>query len=44
VGAGSAEKKKASKARTALGFEPKVTMDDGMARVQRWARAEGLIR
>jgi len=32
------------KARKELGFEPLVTMDDGMARVQRWARAEGLIR
>ena len=33
-----------AKARKELGFEPQVTMDDGMVRVQQWARAEGLIR
>jgi nucleoside-diphosphate-sugar epimerase len=32
-----------NKARTELGFEPLVSFDDGMARVQQWARAEGLI-
>lgn len=32
------------KARNELGFEPLVSIDDGMAAVQRWARAEGLIR
>jgi 2-alkyl-3-oxoalkanoate reductase len=31
------------KARTSLGFEPTVSLDDGMARVQQWARAQGLI-
>lgn len=31
------------KARTHLGFEPLVSLDDGLARVQQWARAEGLI-
>lgn len=31
------------KARTVLGYEPTVSFDDGMARVERWARAEGLI-
>jgi 2-alkyl-3-oxoalkanoate reductase len=32
------------KARTRLGFEPLVSLDDGMTRVQHWARGEGLIR
>jgi len=32
-----------AKARTVLGFEPVVSFDDGMARVEQWARAEGLI-
>lgn len=32
------------KARTVLGFEPLVSLDEGMARVEHWARAEGLIR
>ena len=32
------------KARTELRFEPRVSFDDGMARVQQWARAAGLIR
>jgi len=31
------------KARNVLGFEPVVSFDDGMARVEQWARAEGLI-
>ena len=32
------------KARTRLGFEPLVSLDHGMTRVQQWARGEGLIR
>jgi nucleoside-diphosphate-sugar epimerase len=32
------------KARTVLGFEPLVSLDEGMARVEHWARAQGLIR
>ena len=32
-----------AKARGVLGFEPLVSLDDGMARVERWARTEGLI-
>jgi 2-alkyl-3-oxoalkanoate reductase len=31
------------KARTKLGFEPAVSLDEGMRRVEQWARAEGLI-
>ncbi len=31
------------KARTLLGFEPKVDLADGMARTERWLREEGLI-
>jgi nucleoside-diphosphate-sugar epimerase len=31
------------KARTVLGYQPGVSFDDGMARVEKWARAEGLI-
>jgi nucleoside-diphosphate-sugar epimerase len=26
-----------------LGFEPTVSLDEGMRRVEQWARAEGLI-
>ena len=29
---------------TVLGYEPRVSFDDGMARVEQWARTEGLIR
>ena len=32
------------KARTVLGFEPLVSLDEGMARVEQWARSQGLIR
>lgn len=31
------------KARTLLGYEPIVSLDDGMAGVEQWARAEGLF-
>jgi nucleoside-diphosphate-sugar epimerase len=31
-----------AKARAILGYEPTVSLDDGMARVEQWARAEGL--
>lgn len=31
------------KARTVLGYEPIVSLDDGMAGVEQWARTEGLI-
>jgi len=31
------------KARSVLGFEPRVPFDEGMKRVQAWARAEGMI-
>ncbi|MGH3803159.1 MAG: hypothetical protein ACRDTD_24125, partial [Pseudonocardiaceae bacterium] len=31
------------KARTILGYEPLVSFDEGMTRVEAWARAEGLI-
>jgi nucleoside-diphosphate-sugar epimerase len=31
------------KARTKLGFEPTVSLDEGMARVEQWARTEGLL-
>jgi nucleoside-diphosphate-sugar epimerase len=31
------------KARHVLGFDPLVTYDDGMNRVEAWARSEGLI-
>jgi 2-alkyl-3-oxoalkanoate reductase len=32
-----------AKARRMLGFDPAIDLDEGMARVERWARAEGLI-
>lgn len=32
-----------AKARERLGFEPKVTLADGMARTERWLRDEGLL-
>lgn len=31
------------KARRLLGFDPRIDLDEGMARVERWARSEGLI-
>ncbi len=31
------------KARRILGYEPLVSLDDGMAGVETWARAQGLI-
>lgn len=31
------------KARTMLGYEPRVSFEEGMARVEAWARAEGMI-
>ncbi|MGI9558025.1 MAG: NAD-dependent epimerase/dehydratase family protein [Solirubrobacterales bacterium] len=33
----------AERIRDELGWEPRVSMDEGMARVERWARAEGLL-
>lgn len=32
-----------SRAREVLGWEPKITLDDGMSRTEQWLRAEGLI-
>ena len=32
-----------ARAREVLGWEPRVTLDDGMARVERWLRDEGLL-
>ena len=31
------------KARSRLGYEPQVDLDEGMARCERWLRAEGLL-
>lgn len=32
-----------AKARAVLGFEPRVSLDEGFARTERWLRAEGLL-